>query len=250
VKRGTPRHPKTAALQRDLKIPLPTVVGYLELLFHFTAEFAPQGDIGKYEDSWIEASLGWTGKPGRLISALIASHWLDYRGERTGGRADCLLYVHDWHDHAEESVKLRLKRANLPFLSNHVDTDNMSGHRGEVSPSRARALPLPLPIPDHTNQPPTPAPRMVEWPLTSIEIRKHFPAASDFEVLAIVQECVQACISIGEEPPDDEDISAAVKLAHFNGQENVRGFRKRAPQVIKSWIERNKHREQTRKTAV
>lgn len=84
---------------------------------------------------------------------------------------------------------------------------------------------------------------MAEWPEAAIAIRAKFPAASDLEVLAIVQECVQTCISIDAEPPDDDDIAGAVKLAHFNGQENVRAYRKRASQVIKTWIERKKHGE-------
>jgi hypothetical protein len=210
------------------------------LLFHFTAEFAPQGDVGKYADDWIEASLGWTGKPSRLVKALIASHWLEYRGEQTGGRGDCLLYVHDWHDHADESVKLRLKRANLPFLTNQDDTVKVSGHRDDMSRPPYPTIPNPTIPEPHPTKPTTEG-----WPLSSIEIRSHFPAASDFEVLSIVQECGQACISIGEETPDDDDIAAAVKLSHFDGQENVRAYRKRAPQVIKTWIERKKQREQT-----
>ena len=77
MKRGTPRNPKVLHLANLLKVKIPTAVGYLELLWHFTAEFTPQGDIGKYDDKWIEAALYWGGKEGRLIEALVQSRWLD-----------------------------------------------------------------------------------------------------------------------------------------------------------------------------
>jgi hypothetical protein len=59
VKRGTPRHPKVAHLCELLRVKLPAAVGYLELLWHFTAEFAPQGDIGRFTDKRIEAGKAW-----------------------------------------------------------------------------------------------------------------------------------------------------------------------------------------------
>ena len=39
MKRGTPRHPKVGHLCELLKIKIPTAVGYLGVLWHFTAEF-------------------------------------------------------------------------------------------------------------------------------------------------------------------------------------------------------------------
>ena len=78
MKRGCPRHPKMAHLCKLLRIGLRDAVGLLELLWHFTAEFAPCGDIGKYDDERIAAAMDWRrGKPGRLIAALIESRWID-----------------------------------------------------------------------------------------------------------------------------------------------------------------------------
>ena len=109
MKRGTPRHPKLAHLRQLLKIGTAPAVGYLELLWHFTAEFAPQGDVGRYSDERIEAALHWQGKSGRLISAMAQSGWLDLHPE-------CRLCVHDWADHADDAVKKRLSRSQLPFV--------------------------------------------------------------------------------------------------------------------------------------
>ena len=49
MKRGTPDHPKVAKLASMIGLPipwaLPYTVGLLEMLWHFTAKFAPRGDI-------------------------------------------------------------------------------------------------------------------------------------------------------------------------------------------------------------
>jgi len=148
VKRGTPRHPKTNALQRALGISLPTVIGYLELLFHFTAEFAPQGNIGKYDDAWIEAALGWKGRKGVLVGCLIDTHWVALHSE-------CRLVVHDWHDHADDYIKKKLERAKLQFLTFHTDRVKVTGQtadNGGQRQPRARAVPEPEPEPEpHTH---------------------------------------------------------------------------------------------------
>lgn len=117
MKRGTPRHPKVMALMRALSLKpkdRPLVLGYLELLWHFASEFAPRGDIGRYDYGTIEAALDWYGRPGRLIQALTTTRWVEVRENTTQGR---VLVVHDWHDHADDSVRKRLSRSRESFLS-------------------------------------------------------------------------------------------------------------------------------------
>ena len=80
------------------------------MTWHFTAEFCPQGDIGRFSDARIEAGVHWTGKRGRLVQALTDARWLDQDSE-------CRLLVHDWHEHADGVVKKRLERAGLSFLT-------------------------------------------------------------------------------------------------------------------------------------
>jgi hypothetical protein len=109
MKRGTPKHPKVSELCEILRIRRPCAVGYLELLWHFTAEFTPQGNIGRYSDSRIEAALDWSGTPGRMIQALTKAGWTDQDATHR-------LLIHDWCDHADEAVRKRLARKGLQIL--------------------------------------------------------------------------------------------------------------------------------------
>jgi hypothetical protein len=104
MKRGTSNHPKVYLLAEALKVKRPTALGYLQLLWDFAADYAPEGDVGRYPDSRIEAALDWGGARGKLVAALVQSRWLDVDPTRR-------FVVHDWLDHAEKSVHRRLERA-------------------------------------------------------------------------------------------------------------------------------------------
>lgn len=109
MKRGAPRHPKTVELSTTLNLPLYATVGLLEMLFHFTAEFARSGDIGKYSNSVITDYMGWKDDPDVLIDAMLASCWID--------ACTChRLRVHDWPDHADQTVKRVLVYNNQEFI--------------------------------------------------------------------------------------------------------------------------------------
>lgn len=116
MKRGTPSHPKVYALAARMNIPHALAVGYLELLWHFTARYAPQGDIGKFDDATIAKACSYQGDPSRLVSAMCAVGWLEVSPR-------CRLGVHDWHEHADETVRKSLQRKHLPFLT---VTDSLS----------------------------------------------------------------------------------------------------------------------------
>jgi len=117
MKRGTPDHPKTKLLAQLLNIDIWGAVGLLELLWHFTAKYAPQGDIGRYSDREIAAALHWqrpTGKKGvtpecRLSAALVDAKWVDRCPQHR-------LIVHDWKDHADQAVRKVLSRHRLSFV--------------------------------------------------------------------------------------------------------------------------------------
>ena len=122
MKRGTPDHWKMKDLAGRLKIPVPYAVGIMEMLWHYTAKYHPRGDIGSAPDWAIADAAGWncgrrrdrvgqdSGKLAAFIDALVVSRWLDrdktYR-----------IIVHDWPDHADESVKRLLKEKGLSFVS-------------------------------------------------------------------------------------------------------------------------------------
>jgi hypothetical protein len=146
LKRGTPRHPKTLALAKAANISIPTAVGYLELLWHFTAEYAPRGDIGRYDVNYIEASILWKGPHGKLIEAMRETGWIDPpsappRGSEYGATTEEVLRIHDWGDHCDEATRKRLHRAGLSFVE---VSEKVTGRR---QTSRAReATPEPEPV--------------------------------------------------------------------------------------------------------
>lgn len=158
MKRGTPRHYKVDDLMRIAKVRRSTAVGWLELLWHATAEFAPQGNIGRCSDSWIEAQLDWSGKPGVLIQHLLNSGWLEARPASEGGsisngggvHLERMLLVHDWHDHADDSVRKRLQRAGLSFLTfseKVTGQSTVSDRKVSAAQPESGSLPLPEPKP-------------------------------------------------------------------------------------------------------
>ena len=146
MKRGGPRHPKTCDLAERLGIRRAHAVGHLELLFHFAAEFAPEGDVGRFSDKRIAAALDWGGPPGKLVSALVDSGWLD-------PHPTARLAVHDWGEHADHTTLQKLSRAGKkPIQSNHEDTAKACDQI-ETTGSDLIALPLPLPEPEPIPEP-------------------------------------------------------------------------------------------------
>lgn len=133
MKRHTPDHPKTLELLDRLGVALPMVVGYLELLWHFTAKYAPAGDVGRYSDSAIAKACGWDGDPRTFVEALADKGWLDKR-------SDCRLYVHDWHEHADDYVHAALCRALKTFANGVEPSDKRltKKERATLRSKRAR----------------------------------------------------------------------------------------------------------------
>lgn len=109
MKRGTPRHRKMRELARLLDIPLAHAVGIMEMLWHYTGQETPEGDIGTATDQEIAAAVTWSKKPSQLVDALVSANWLD-RDERYR------LVIHDWPDHAEQAVIKMLARSKRDFL--------------------------------------------------------------------------------------------------------------------------------------
>jgi len=109
MKRGTIKHPKTLALAESLKIPIAQAIGHLEALWHFTAQYAIQGDIGRWDDKLIAESCLWDGEAERFTSALVECGWLDVDEEHR-------LVVHDWAEHADQSTKKVLANRKLEFI--------------------------------------------------------------------------------------------------------------------------------------
>lgn len=106
MKKETAHHPKVKKLMRALAIGRPQALGHLQLLWWFTADMAPRGDVGKWDDESIADACDWDGDPAKFVEALVATRWLD-RHEQ----AEIRLIVHNWMDHCEQSVLNKLKAA-------------------------------------------------------------------------------------------------------------------------------------------
>jgi hypothetical protein len=100
-------------LARALGCGRAAAVGHMELLWHFAAVRAPQGDIGKWTDAEIAHACAFEGDEAQFVVALVESGWLD-RSPRHR------LVVHDWHDHADHSVKKWLERQELTAFSESI----------------------------------------------------------------------------------------------------------------------------------
>lgn len=111
MKRGTPSHKKMFSLADKLEIPLPMAVGILEMLWQFTGESCPEGNLGSVSDSRIAKAVGWEKKKtiSKLIEVLVECKWLDKDESHR-------LIVHDWPDHAEYEVCRKLIRTKKDFL--------------------------------------------------------------------------------------------------------------------------------------
>lgn len=111
MKRGTVNHPKMARLARVLNVPRVYAIGIMEALWHFTATYAPNGDLSRYSASEIIDSLGVESDrdPESVIDALVESKWLD--------RIDGKIIVHDWNDHCDDATHAKLARS-VSFFAN------------------------------------------------------------------------------------------------------------------------------------
>lgn len=147
MKRGGPDHPKTFALAEALGIRRRDAVGLLEMLFHFTSQYAPRGDIGRYSDKRIAAAVDWNGKPSKLIEGLLATGWIEHHSE-------VKLVVHDWWDHADRSTLQRLARAGKSTVLQNV---GVTGKVCTTDDGVTRTPPEPVPPPN-----PNPVPMPTE----------------------------------------------------------------------------------------
>jgi hypothetical protein len=114
-------------------------VGIMESLWHWTAKYAPAGDIGKHSDEDIADGIGYRGDKSRLVATLADCGWLD-RCERHR------LIVHDWHQHADDAVKKSAERNRVCLISQAIRSVGTSPDSVATSPDKNR-LPEPEPEP-------------------------------------------------------------------------------------------------------
>jgi hypothetical protein len=110
MKREAIGHTKIKRLCRKLRVPHYAAIGILESLWHMTALESPQGNIGKLSNEDIAFGIDWKESEDDLINALVQSKWLDAHPEHR-------LIVHDWHEHCDDYVDMKVARSTL-FYAN------------------------------------------------------------------------------------------------------------------------------------
>jgi hypothetical protein len=131
MKRGGPQHPKVMLLAATLGLERYAAVGLLECLWHFTAQYAPRGDLGRYTDAQIAGAIGWqVNDAARLVDALVCCRLVD------ASPTDRLV-VHDWHDHADQTVQRVLSRRGESFVTTEKKKRKASSRRlaSELAPA-------------------------------------------------------------------------------------------------------------------
>jgi hypothetical protein len=149
MKRHALNHTKMDLLMRYLDVPRYVAVGILESLWHLTSKEAPCGDIGKLSNERIAIGIEWRGaknrdaksEADRLVRALVDAGWIEVSSKWR-------LVIHDWQEHADDSVKKYVKRNGLQF----------------AGPDLSRTIPemerLPEPEPEARSQTPDASERL------------------------------------------------------------------------------------------
>ncbi len=158
MKRGTPSHPKTLELAAALDLPQWGAVGILESLWHFAAQYARRGDVGRRSDAAIAKGMDWREDPERLITALVKTGFLD--------PCHChRLRVHDWPEHADQTVRRSEEVKRRGFLECYQAVELLRG--AAFAAAGADASVQLASDEDETSQPtPTPEPTPTDPPLT------------------------------------------------------------------------------------
>lgn len=133
MKRGTPDHPKTRQLSLLLRLKRYEVVGVLESLWHFTAAYAKRGDIGRWPNATIAAAIEWTADADELIKALTDAGFLDNDPRHR-------LLVHDWADHADQTVFRSEEVKKLGFASPTLEDSSSPPANASSLPANASRI--------------------------------------------------------------------------------------------------------------
>jgi hypothetical protein len=94
------RHPKTLRLARILGIAVPAALGHMHLLWWWAIEYAPDGDVGRFDAAEVALACMWEGDETALLPALQRAGFVDANG-----------HIHDWHDYAGKLVDRRRRNA-------------------------------------------------------------------------------------------------------------------------------------------
>lgn len=96
-------HYKTKRLARELKVTVAAAIGHLHCLWWWAIDFAPDGDLSKFDDYEIADAIGYEGKdPTKAKAALISAGFLDNSDTGT-------VTIHDWYDYSGQLGDKRIE---------------------------------------------------------------------------------------------------------------------------------------------
>lgn len=138
MKRGTYKHPKTTGLMIALGVNRREATGLLQMLWEWTGEYAPRGDIGRWSDADIATALEWEADDAtNLMRTLIDCGFVEEHGDHR-------LIIHDWDDHVEDYIRKRLMRQHLEIVKSNgcqrLPTADNGGQRRPAMPTQAKPI--------------------------------------------------------------------------------------------------------------
>lgn len=113
-------HPKTRRCARRLGVSIPTMVGHLHMLWWWAMDYAPEGELSKFEHDDIADAMQWEGDPDQLVSVLTDARFLDKNG--------CELVIHDWFDYAGRLLEKREQNNERKRRSREKKKKSEDGH--------------------------------------------------------------------------------------------------------------------------
>lgn len=90
-------HPKVSQLGIELGVAECAAGWFIIRLWSWTMRYAARGRLAPGAETALERACGWRGEPGRLVSGLVATGWLEDDGNNG-------LEVHDWAEHNGAAV--------------------------------------------------------------------------------------------------------------------------------------------------
>ena len=154
-------HPKTRRAARMAGVSVPTMIGHLHLLWHWTLDHAPDGDLSRFDADDLADGAMWDGDPKVLVDALLGCGPGD-----SSGFLNTDLTLHDWDqfggrygrrvDAARKAASVRWEsKGNADAMRTHdqpQSNGNADKRRGEkkeiVAPKRGTRAPDLMPVSD------------------------------------------------------------------------------------------------------
>jgi hypothetical protein len=122
AKRGVLEHPKTIELAAALDIPELYALGVLEGFWQWVARYHPRGDVTGTNPRVLARSIRYPADPAVFWQAMLDCGFIEVRGDGS-------TIVHDWSEHADNSVQQLLKKRGEVFADGH---EPFTRNRGRV----------------------------------------------------------------------------------------------------------------------